>query len=146
MEHSVVFNSILIAPCGINCGTCIAYLRPKNKCPGCRVIKDDKSKSRLACIIKNCEQLPATSSAFCISCNRFPCKRMKQLDKRYSTRYHTSLIQNLRTLNEMGMTDYLSSESIKWACPSCGATISIHREHCLACKTDLRKQPLVKTS
>jgi hypothetical protein len=28
----------LVAPCGMNCGICRAYLREKNKCPGCRVI------------------------------------------------------------------------------------------------------------
>jgi hypothetical protein len=33
----------LVAPCGMNCGICIAYLREKNKCPSCR--GDDINKS-----------------------------------------------------------------------------------------------------
>lgn len=28
-------NRNLIAPCGMNCGVCIAYLREKNRCQGC---------------------------------------------------------------------------------------------------------------
>lgn len=35
MRAQVSFDKSLIAPCGMNCGTCIAYLRDKNKCPGC---------------------------------------------------------------------------------------------------------------
>jgi len=30
-------SEILIAPCGMNCGACIAFMRDKNNCPGCRV-------------------------------------------------------------------------------------------------------------
>jgi hypothetical protein len=35
---SPVDENALIAPCGMNCGVCMAYLREKNKCPGCRLI------------------------------------------------------------------------------------------------------------
>ena len=47
----------LIAPCGMNCGICMAYLREKNKCPGCRVIDINKSISVQKCKIKNCYEL-----------------------------------------------------------------------------------------
>lgn len=31
-----MFRKTLIAPCGINCGICLAFLRDKNTCMGCR--------------------------------------------------------------------------------------------------------------
>lgn len=44
----------LIAPCGINCGICRAYLREKNKCPGCRLFNAQEPVSIARCKIKNC--------------------------------------------------------------------------------------------
>lgn len=42
------FNKIsLIAPCGMNCSICMAYLREKNKCPGCRGNDIDKPITRV---------------------------------------------------------------------------------------------------
>jgi predicted RNA-binding Zn-ribbon protein involved in translation (DUF1610 family) len=58
---------------------------------------------------------------------------MKQLDKRYRTRYNTSLIRNLETITETGMTSYLENEVRKWSCPNCGAVLSVHRKSCLKC-------------
>ncbi len=41
----------LIAPCGMNCGICLAYLRTKNVCPGCRVNDFRHSrKSEMPCV------------------------------------------------------------------------------------------------
>lgn len=45
MIQTVAFEKHLIAPCGMNCGTCIAYLRDKNKCPGCRITSSGKAIS-----------------------------------------------------------------------------------------------------
>ena len=44
----------LIAPCGMNCGICMAFLRPTNKCPGCRSDDTDKPITRIGCKIKTC--------------------------------------------------------------------------------------------
>jgi hypothetical protein len=134
----ISFDKTLIAPCGMNCGTCIAYLRAKNKCPGCRVSFADKSITRQNCIIKNCVNLKNNTSNFCYECEKFPCKRLKQLDKRYRTKYNTSFIQNLETIKEKGITTFLSNENIRWACPGCGSTLSCHRDNCPACNLDLR--------
>ncbi len=43
----------LIAPCGMNCGLCYAYLREKNKCPGCRLFNKKEPVSIAKCRIKN---------------------------------------------------------------------------------------------
>ena len=45
----------LIAPCGMNCGICMAYLRKDKRCPGCHEEDTSKAASCRQCIIKNCE-------------------------------------------------------------------------------------------
>ena len=133
MAHNVAFQPDLIAPCGINCRVCIGFLREKNKCPGCRLITADTSKYRLNCRIRNCEFPAQTSAGFCYDCTRFPCQRMKQLDKRYRTRYKTSLIGNLELIKEKGIEAFLMTEKKRWTCATCGGIVSIHRGHCMLC-------------
>jgi hypothetical protein len=139
MSNAVIFDKILIAPCGMNCGTCIAFLRDKNKCYGCRIPFDDTSKSRLRCTVKNCANLEKTDSKFCYDCEMFPCRRLKQLDKRYKTKYRTSFIQNLLMIKETGIGHFLAFEAERRTCPQCGKVLSVHRPSCLACKYDLIK-------
>jgi hypothetical protein len=134
MKNSVTFNKILIAPCGMNCGTCLAYLREKNKCPGCRDKSSYKAVSVMSCIIPRCENLARTTSGFCYDCAKFPCKRVKQLDKRYSLKYRTSFIENLTIIKEKGMNSFLQFESKRRTCKSCGSVLSVHRDNCLVCK------------
>ena len=85
----------LIAPCGMNCSICRGYLRDNNKCPGCRGSNINKPVTRTDCKIKNCDELKGNNWNFCIKCKRFPCERMKNLDKRYRTKYNMSMIKNL---------------------------------------------------
>jgi hypothetical protein len=143
METLVKFNEEMIAPCGINCGTCIAFLREKNRCHGCRHANLNIPVSRMSCRIKNCEHLQKTESKLCSECLVFPCARLKHLDKRYRTRYQTSLIQNLVTIKETGMEPFLTNEARKWSCPNCGSNLSVHRDSCLRCNLDLKREFLL---
>jgi len=133
MAPSVNFDRSMIAPCGINCGTCMAYLRVKNKCLGCWIDFDSKCKTRTQCMIKNCELLGQTSSKFCYECELFPCKRIKHIDKRYRKKYRASLIENLVSIKEIGIATFLENEVKKWTCPGCGSTLSIHLFNCPTC-------------
>jgi len=133
MKPQVSFDKSLIAPCGMNCGTCIAYLRDKNKCPGCRVYSADKAISIQRCIIPKCVHLDKTDSKFCYDCEKYPCKRVKQLDNRYRTRYNTSFIENLAMIKEKGIEKFLVFESKRRTCSSCGSILSVHRDYCLVC-------------
>jgi ribosomal protein S27AE len=141
MKTSVTFGKSMIAPCGMNCGTCIAFLRDKNKCYGCRIDSADKLKTRQLCVIKNCNYLAATSSKFCYDCDKFPCPRIKQIDKRYRTKYRTSFIQNLLMIKENGITNFLEFESERRTCPNCGSVLSVHRNNCLICKFEICSSP-----
>ncbi|RPH31047.1 MAG: DUF3795 domain-containing protein [Bacteroidales bacterium] len=133
MESKNTPNTQLIAPCGINCGVCLAYLRTKNKCEGCWGSDTKKPKHCVACSIKNCEHLLKTTSKFCYDCEKYPCSRIKQLDKRYRTKYKMSIIDNLLLIKESGLSNFIQLDKIKWSCKNCGGTICVHRGYCLDC-------------
>ncbi|RPJ27222.1 MAG: DUF3795 domain-containing protein [Chloroflexi bacterium] len=124
----------LIAPCGMNCGICMAYLREKNTCPGCRQIRVDTSVTRARCKIKKCEFFRKTKAKFCFSCEEFPCEHIKHLDKRYRTRYAMSMIENLENIRRIGIRKFLANEKVRWACPECGGTICVHNRYCYSCE------------
>jgi hypothetical protein len=127
----------LVAPCGMNCRLCWGYIRERNRCPGCRRIDNQdsqKSEYRNRCRIKNCEQITKSEIKYCSDrCESFPCARLKQLDKRYRTKYGMSMIDNLKMINKFGIRDFIRNEKVKWICPECGKMICVHRPICLSC-------------
>lgn len=123
----------LIAPCGMNCSICMAYLRERNKCPGCRGPDDNKPISRTGCKIKNCTAFRKDEALFCFECEDFSCKRLKSLDKRYRTKYHMSMIENLENIKKLGIEGFLENERTRWTCSKCGGTICVHRGCCYSC-------------
>jgi hypothetical protein len=128
----------LIAACGMNCGICIAHLRVKNPCEGCfRKDCENKPKHCRSCSIINCVSLAKTESGFCFECEKYPCKRLKELDKRYRTNYGMSMIENLNYIQVHGLEMFLVNEEKRWSCKECGAGISVHRNFCLHCKTEI---------
>jgi hypothetical protein len=122
-----------IARCGMNCSICLAYLRESNKCPGCGDRSTYKAPTRVRCVIKNCEVIGTNGSGFCYECAGYPCKRLKQLDKRYRTKYAMSMIANLESIRDLGLKAFVQNESERWHCPTCGGTICVHRGRCLNC-------------
>ena len=129
----VVFERYHLAPCGINCGTCRAYLRERNRCNGCMSSAGSNIRHCITCSIRNCELLIGTTSKFCYECEKFPCQRIRQIDKRYRTKYKTGLIQNLRNIKNMGVEAYIKQEVNKWTCSDCGSVLSVHQFKCLKC-------------
>ena len=105
----------LIAPCGMNCKLCMAYLRDHRRCPGCRGDDKHKPQSCVRCIIKNCEQLEKNNWKYCTSkCGKYPCNRLKGLDKRYRTKYNMSMIDNLENIEKNGIRKFINDEKGKW--------------------------------
>jgi hypothetical protein len=130
----------LIAACGMNCGLCIGYLREKKPCGGCYK-KDDKNKPEVcrSCKIVNCESLAQTDSGFCYDCDKYPCTRLKNLDKRYKSNYGMSMIENLELIKRNGIEIFLTYEQDRWTCKVCGSGVSVHRKYCLKCYTVLKQ-------
>lgn len=135
----------LIAPCGMNCGLCVSYLAMKhdlNKkgfskryCPGCR----PRGKN-CTFMKKSCDLLGKGLVQFCFLCANYPCKRLRDLDHRYNSRYHMSMLENLRFIKDNGMDSFLEKEKTKWCCPECGATICCHNGLCLNCNLHILRQ------
>ncbi len=127
----------LIAPCGMNCRLCWGYIREKNTCPGClgnESQESQKSKYRTKCKIRNCEQITRGKTEYCSeSCDIFPCARLRQLDKRYRSKYGMSMIENLKIIHETGIRQFIRNEKLKWTCPECGEMICVHKPTCLSC-------------
>jgi len=128
----------LIAPCGMNCSLCIGFLRDKSKCNGCYTRSDYKPGYCKVCVIKNCEQRETIPSGFCYECSKFPCRRLKQLDKRYRNKYHMSMLENLNDIKNHGIEAFINHENSRWKCPDCGARVSVHRSYCLNCHKELQ--------
>jgi hypothetical protein len=126
-------KSSLIAPCGMNCGICMAYLRENNRCPGCRGVDTNKSISCVRCKIKNCRIFKKNGSKYCFECDDFPCDRLKHLDKRYRTKYTMSMIENLLYIRDYGIRKFIKNEDVRWACSKCKGTICVHKGHCIDC-------------
>jgi len=125
--------SSLIAPCGMNCRLCRAYIREKNACPGCRIDDHPKPKTRAQCRIKQCEMLKAADLKYCSDCSKSPCDRLKHLDTRYKTKYGMSMIDNLTNIKQSGIRNFIKQEKVRWGCPKCGEVICVHKESCINC-------------
>lgn len=123
----------LVAPCGINCEVCIAYLREKNKCCGCRGADLNKPITRVKCKIKTCEILINNKAKFCFKCKNFPCEKQNRLNLRYKIKYNISTIENLNYIKKFGIRKFIQKEQIKWRCLECGGTICVHKGYCINC-------------
>ena len=132
-EKSMTITSNLIAPCGMNCRLCRAYIREKKACPGCYGNDNFMSKSTATCCIRNCETIKTGKAKYCFACTKFPCANLNHLDKRYRTKYGMSMIDNLESIKQFGMTNFTKREKVKWACSICGDIICVHKEKCISC-------------
>ncbi len=138
MECFLIMEEQLIAPCGMNCALCIAYIGKKNDinkhgfkrkyCEGC-------IPRGLNCLHMgdSCALLRDGKVRFCYQCDDYPCKRLKSLNKRYSTKYNMSMIENLNAIKARGIENFLDREKEKWRCPQCGESICCHNGLCLKC-------------
>src|SRR5512137_2416920 len=121
------FKATLVAPCGMDCAICSAFLREKNRCDGCYSANRKCSRN---CTLAACMQV---KNRFYHACDAFPCRRLEQLDKRYRTRYHMSMLDNLETIRKQGIRAFVKSERERWTCRTCGGTIDVHHGKCSAC-------------
>lgn len=134
MNIKTTINPKMIAPCGMNCGICIGHLRDKNKCLGCRKMSEGKPESCRKCIIMHCKILKEKKMFFCSDkCEKFPCLRLKNLDKRYKTNCGMSMLENLKNIRKLGIRKFIKSEQKRWKCSKCGELLCVHRNSCLNC-------------
>lgn len=135
----MLIDTELIATCGMNCAICIGHLRDRNKCAGCNGDDKNKPKHCVICRIKNCENLKDVADHFCFACQKFPCARLRALDKRYRANYAMSMVDNLHAIQANGITAFAESETLRWRCSQCGELLSAHRDACLHCGAEVMK-------
>ena len=137
-------KSELIAPCGMNCNICSAYLAysleiPKEThCKGCR-----PRNKQCGFLKKRCEdnlKLHKGKIKYCFECNCFPCGNLKLIDARYRKNYGMSMIENLELLKTKGIRKLLEKERKRWKCPKCGGTICVHNLICYDCERNKLKK------
>lgn len=139
------FTQDLIAPCGMNCNICNAYLAlkhdVKNKgirmpyCIGCRP-RDKKC----AFLKKQCNTLMHHTVQFCYDCIKFPCQNLKHINSRYQKHFRMSLLENLADIKKNGMKNFLKAQEQKWRCPRCGGVLCCHNGLCFHCDSERLKQ------
>jgi hypothetical protein len=143
---NILEQEALIAPCGMNCALCWAYQAQaydlqkqgfnRKYCPGCIPRGEHCTHMRNVC-----DTVGKGLVRFCFECEKFPCERLKRLDKRYRTKYHMSMIRNLRMIREQGMEAFLKAQDAQWRCGKCGGhMICCHNGLCLHCDLEYLKK------
>jgi len=140
------FVSELIAPCGMNCALCKAYIaysrgipRQRGKvtyCAGC------VPRAKNCYIKRGCKKLSKHQLQSCHQCDTMPCKNLDHLDKRYRERYGMSMVENLKLIKAKGMDEFLVSQAERHRCPSCGDVVCVHDGKCYSCNYTRENKPL----
>lgn len=125
-------NNSSIAPCGVICDICLGFQRNENKCVGCNNT-GNKPYHCTVCSIKNCIEKKGNEKLLCYECIKFPCRRVKDLDKRYIAKYGESPVQNLQKIKKTSLNSFIEAEKEKWKCSNCGHLLCVHNEVCLRC-------------
>lgn len=125
----------MIAPCGLDCALCKYALKKDDPCHGCLSTDDSKPDfCETKCEVARCERRPSLIDRFCDTCERYPCAKMMELEKRYANKYTMveSPIGNLDLIRREGMDAFMSKEEKRWRC-ACGGVICVHTGVCAAC-------------
>jgi hypothetical protein len=130
----------LIAPCGMHCALCSAYLAyrhriPKKRgkishCAGCR-----ERNKQCAWLAGHCQTIAKRTITYCHLCDSFPCERLRHVDSRYRKQYGMSFIENLVMIRDHGIDAFFDHQKETYSCPKCGEYISIHSGKCYVCDT-----------
>lgn len=137
MQMPRKIENAMLAPCGVDCMLCYAHLTRKKLCPGCLCGDENKNPACVNCGIKECANEKGIT--YCYECGSFPCKRIKSMDKRYTLKYNTSLIENLIYARDKGIEAFLKMDRKRWTCKDCGGVICVHSDECTECHTKVKR-------
>ena len=139
-------NENLVAPCGLYCGACSAYLTTQEirvgtgkakagigmQCDGC--LGGGRTPAHVPkCAIRECSEAK-TKSRRCSECADFPCSRITDFNND-GMQHHSEVLTNLRQLRTMGIKDWTKYEEDRWSCPKCRTKLSWYDVECPECKT-----------
>jgi hypothetical protein len=137
------FKLSLVAPCGLYCGICTIYRAyhdgnpalfnetPKNflkalglpsnpslgdvKCEGCR--SSTLFSYCISCDIRKC--VMEKKLTWCYECGEFPCNKL--ID--FQLKWQLPIIDNLRTIKDIGISEWMKKVAEKFRCSSCGTIL-----------------------
>ena len=122
-------DTIMFAPCGMNCMVCYKHCYHKKPCAG-------KPEHCRKCAIKDCVRDKGLS--YCFECSGYPCKKIKNLEKSYNKRYQASLMENSGFVRQYGLERFMEQQKEKYTCTKCGGIISIHDRECSECQEKMK--------
>lgn len=125
-------ESIMFAPCGMNCMICYKHCASKSPCPGCLRSGTEKPEHCRKCKIKAC--IRGKGYSYCYDCTGYPCKQIKNLERNYNARYGISLMRNNQIVKEKGMAEFMEQQKERYTCPECGGIIPLHNSECSECQ------------
>lgn len=125
-------DTVMFAPCGMNCKVCYKHCYHKKPCDGC--LKSDMGKPEHCrkCKIKVC--VKGKGLKYCFECSDYPCKLIKNLERSYNKRYQKSLMENSEVVKNQGLEIFMEVQKVKYTCSKCGGIISIHDRECSECQ------------
>ncbi|WP_455644919.1 DUF3795 domain-containing protein [Methanosphaera sp.] len=129
MKMPEKIDTIMYAPCGMNCALCNKHV--KGDCPGCLIDSPNKTKSALKCKLRAC--LPKKRVKYCGRCSEFPCKLIKKNDKNSIKRNNYSTLESAKRIKNTGINKIMTMDHDEWMCPSCGGIITIQEQKCSEC-------------
>ncbi len=148
-------NRELLAPCGLYCGACGAYIATRDdndrlragmaKVFGCAPEEIDcqgcQSEVRYAhcqtCAIRAC----AGEKGFegCYQCGDFPCEHIEALGARFPhTVAHQVIMRTIPQWRELGTEAWVATEEARYTCPSCGQGLMRGGTRCPGCGGEVR--------
>ncbi len=148
-------NENLVAPCGLYCGACPMYLATQEKdeqkikdlvqrfssrgskvtltdlqCDGCI------AGGRIATFCRRCEMRECAGKkqdvTRCSDCQEFPCSLITNFNND-GMLHHAEVLENCRSLREVGIKEWAKHEAERWSCPQCRGKISWYDTACSRC-------------
>lgn len=110
----------------------MGFQRKRNRCVGCGA-EGYKPHHCEVCSIKLCPEKHGDAETLCSACPKYPCRRIKDLDKRYATKYGESVIENFLRLGQLGMGGFATWARDRFTCKSCGTLLCVHSPVCQEC-------------
>ncbi|EJX2684055.1 DUF3795 domain-containing protein [Clostridioides difficile] len=129
-------DTIMFAPCGMNCMVCYKHCYHKKTCAGCLNSDTGKPEHCRKCKIKDC--VCQKGLFYCFECFNFPCKLIKNLEKSYNKRYQASLMENSKFVQQYGLEKFMQKQKERYTCSKCGGIISIHDRECSECQEKVK--------
>lgn len=148
-------KELLVAPCGLYCGACPMYLATQENddtrikamleqfgaknvkitaadmaCDGCI------GGGRIAAFCRKCAMRECTEAKpdvmRCADCTDFPCSKITNFNND-GMLHHAEVLDNCRSLREVGIREWAKREEEKWSCPQCNANIAWYDGACSRC-------------